>query len=124
VSLCTIMFTLNELFTSSIAATTTFLLRMTDIMGLGSHLLVVDSPGSYSEIKLGKEAKKKQYPMKWLLDHALLEVAAAAGQGGKKWEKVISDDSRWFRMSSQLKYPIELENMRYQIHHYRRLDSN
>jgi len=124
VSLCTIMFTLNELFTSSIATTTAFLLRMTEVMELGSQLLVVDSPGSYSEIKLGKEQKSKQYPMKWLLDHTLLEVAANAEQGGKKWEKVISDDSKWFRMSPQLKYPIELENMRYQIHLYRRLDSS
>ena len=117
-SLCTIMFTLNELFTSSIAKTTALLLKITATMGTGSYLLVVDSPGSYSKIKLGKEEKTKQYPMKWLMDHALLETA-----GEKKWEKLVSDDSRWFRLSAELKYPIELENMRYQIHLYRRLES-
>ena len=114
--LCTIMFTLNELFTSSISKTTAFLLRLTDAMELGSCLLVVDSPGSYSEVSMGKDGKSKQYPMKWLLDHALLQVA----QG--KWEKILEDDSRWFRVDAKLEYPIDLENMRYQIHLYKRLE--
>lgn len=122
VNLCTIMFTLNELFTTSIARTTAFLLALTDTMALGSWLLVVDSPGSYSEVTLGdgEDAKPKRYPMKWLLDHTLLEVA-----GGKnsKWTKHVSDDSRWFRLKPTLKYPIDLENMRYQIHLYQRIES-
>lgn len=122
VNLCTIMFTLNELFTTSIARATAFLLALTDTMALGSWFLVVDSPGSYSEVKLGNgdDAKSKRYPMKWLLDHTLLEVA-----GGKssKWRKHVSDDSRWFRLNPALKYPIDLENMRYQIHLYQRIES-
>lgn len=112
--LCTIMFTLNELFTSSISRTTAFLLALTDSMQSGSWLLVVDSPGSYSEVKLG-QGQTKKYPMKWLLDHTLQEVA----QG--KWKKHVSDDSRWFRLNPSLKYPLELENMRYQIHLYQRV---
>lgn len=123
VHLCTIMFTLNELFTSSIARTTAFLLALTDTLALGSWLLVVDSPGSYSEVTLGdgEAAKSKRYPMKWLLDHTLLEVV---GDGGKnsKWRKHVSDDSRWFRLSPSLRYPIDLENMRYQIHLYQRIE--
>ncbi|RMZ87370.1 hypothetical protein DV736_g5405, partial [Chaetothyriales sp. CBS 134916] len=111
--LCTIMFTLNELFASSVAKTTALLLKITQLMAEGSHLLIVDSPGSYSEVKLGQQGNAKQYPMKWLLDHALLQ-----GPGSEKWIKVISDDSRWFRLSSDLKYPLDLENMRYQIHLY------
>ncbi|KAK5053357.1 hypothetical protein LTR84_002331 [Exophiala bonariae] len=122
VGLCTIMFTLNELFTDSIARATAFLLALTDVMALGSWFLVVDSPGSYSEVKLGngEDAKSKRYPMKWLLDHTLLEVA-----GGKnsKWRKHVSDDSRWFRLNPALKYPMDLENMRYQIHLYQRIES-
>ncbi len=88
VHLCTIMFTLNELFTNSISRTTAFLLALTDTMQLGSWLLVVDSPGSYSEVKLGQgqDAKSKQYPMKWLLDHTLQQVAQS------KWKKHVSDD--------------------------------
>ncbi|KIX05442.1 uncharacterized protein Z518_06314 [Rhinocladiella mackenziei CBS 650.93] len=122
VDLCTIMFTLNELFTHSISRTTAFLLALTDTMQPDSWLLVVDSPGSYSEVKLGQgdEAKTKQYPMKWLLDHTLLEVA---GSENSKWKKHVSDDSRWFRLNASLKYPIGLENMRYQIHLYQRIGS-
>ncbi|KEF57481.1 uncharacterized protein A1O9_05398 [Exophiala aquamarina CBS 119918] len=123
VHLCTIMFTLNELFTSSIARTTAFLLALADTLALGSWLLVVDSPGSYSEVKLrdNDAAKPKRYPMKWLLDHTLLEIAGAGGKSSK-WRKHVSDDSRWFRLSPSLKYPMDLENMRYQIHLYQRIE--
>lgn len=126
VGLCTIMFTLNELFASSISRATAFLLALTDAMDPGSWLLVVDSPGSYSEVKMnqGDSSKTRQYPMKWLLEHALLEVAGKKGQSNdnnRKWKRHVSDDSRWFRLNPALKYPIELENMRYQIHLYQRV---
>jgi 25S rRNA (uracil2843-N3)-methyltransferase len=113
--LVTIMFTLNELFTTSIAKTTALLLKLTDAMDPSAWLLVVDSPGSYSEVKLGKSDETKKYPMKWLLDHTLLEVA-----GEDKWKKEVDEDSKWFRLDSRLKYAIELEDMRYQIHVYQR----
>lgn len=116
IDLCTIMFTLNELFGSSISKTTALLLGLADVMTVGTLLLVVDSPSSYSEVMVGKEEKTRQYPMRWLLDHALMDVA----QG--KWEKVMEDDSKWFRIDNHLRYPIDLENMRYQIHLYRRID--
>jgi 25S rRNA (uracil2843-N3)-methyltransferase len=114
VDLCTVMFTLNELFSTSISKTTSLLLRLGEMMKVGAQLLVVDSPGSYSEVKLGD--KTKQYPMRWLLDHTLMEVAKG------KWEKRLEDESRWFRIDGQLKYPMDLENMRYQIHLYRRTE--
>jgi len=83
-------------------------------------LLVVDSPGSYSETSIGKESKR--YPMQWLLNHTLLETSKErGGKGDVKWEKLVSDESRWFRLADDLKYPISLENMRYQVHLYRRL---
>ncbi|KAH0833503.1 hypothetical protein AYO21_05182 [Fonsecaea monophora] len=136
--LCTIMFTLNELFTASISRTTAFLLALTDIVSPGTWLLVVDSPGSYSEVTVGSgstaphgqredggdtNTKTRRYPMKWLLDHTLLDVAGKAAEGGSKWRKLVSDESRWFRLSQQqpLRYPVELENMRYQIHLYERI---
>lgn len=125
--LLTIMFTLNELFSASIARTTKMLLELTQRMRPDAYLLVVDSPGSYAEISLGKPeddgkgqeqsaaSSTKQYPMKWLMDHTLMEVAKT------KWEKVLEDDSRWFRVSQEVRYPIDLENMRYQMHLYKRL---
>ena len=121
VTLVTIMFTLNELFTSSISKTTALLLALTDAMQPGSWLLVVDSPGSYSEVTLGQGTKN--YPMHWLLDHALLKLAGNNDAGTSKWRKHLTDESRWFRINPKLKYPVELENMRYQIHLFEREDN-
>jgi len=133
-TLCTIMFTLNELFTTSLPKTTSFLLKLTDLMSRHSHLLVVDSPGSYSEIQLGssknpandvsvdtEKTTKKKYPMKWLLDHTLLSVAGTGEQA--KWMKVEGEDSVWYRIERrrELRYAVELESMRYQLHLYRRI---
>ncbi|RAK98581.1 25S rRNA (uracil2843-N3)-methyltransferase [Aspergillus ibericus CBS 121593] len=124
-ALVTLMFTLNELFSTSMAKATGFLLRLTDLLSSGTVLLVVDSPGSYSTLKLGKsaegEVRERQYPMKFLLDHTLLSVAEG------KWERVLSQDSRWWRRdAARLRYEVGegagLEDMRYQVHVYRRLE--
>lgn len=118
--LITIMFTLNELYTSSLPKTQAFLMKLTGYLQPGSLLLVVDSPGSYSTVTLN--GAEKQYPMHWLLDHTLLSVPkdAKSKDESPKWEKILTDESRWFRLPEGLKYPIDLENMRYQIHLYRR----
>ena len=93
---------------------------------------VVDGGGGMEKEK-EKQKEVKKYPMKWLLDHTLLEVASAAAgggvegtksaaEGGKRWEKIQSEDSRWCRLSEEeLRYPITLEDMRMQVHVYRRL---
>lgn len=136
--LISLMFTLNELFSSSISKTTQLLLRMTDLASPGTILMVVDSPGSYSTLSFAKsdssetqqqQQQQRQYPMKFLLDHTLLSVAEGS------WEKVVSQDSRWFRKDAnhKLHYNVELEggqgfirfeDMRFQIHVYRRLSSS
>ncbi|KAI9764954.1 MAG: hypothetical protein M1835_007478 [Candelina submexicana] len=128
----TLMFTLNELYATSMAKTTQLLLSLTAHMGQGTLLLVVDSPGSYSTVSLGTSSgvsafplETKKYPMQWLLDHTLLGTTAKSGDKGRQenpqWERLFKDESRWFRLPQGLKYPLELENMRYQIHMYRRL---
>lgn len=118
--LLTLLFTLNELYTTSIGKTTAFLLNLTTAAKPGTLLLVVDSPGSYSETTVGSEAKK--YPMKWLLDHTLLDTDKRRGEeSSANWQKVVSEDSQWFRLPEGLRYPIPLENMRYQVHLYRRV---
>ncbi|CAH0004965.1 unnamed protein product [Clonostachys byssicola] len=110
----TILFTLNELYTNGgLGKTTKFLGNLGQSLPNGSLLLVVDSPGSYSEATVGKE--KKRYPMQWLLDHTLLSNKV----NGIKWEKLESDESVWCRLSDELSYPMQLENMRYQVHLYR-----
>lgn len=108
----TLLFTLNELFTSAgIGKTTAFLLALGAHLAKDSLLLVVDSPGSYAEAQVG--GGEKRYPMRWLLEHALLTTAAGT------WERVESCDSVWFRIAESLRYPLALENMRYQLHLYR-----
>ncbi|KAK2033286.1 hypothetical protein LX32DRAFT_660656 [Colletotrichum zoysiae] len=117
--LVTLLCTLNELYTTAgIGKTTAFLLDLTATVPLGSLLLVVDSPGSYSEAAVGKESKK--YPMQWLMDHTLVTKPEKEGVvEGCRWEKLESHDSVWFRLADSLHYPIPLENMRYQMHLYR-----
>ncbi|KAH6630851.1 hypothetical protein B0J18DRAFT_408041 [Chaetomium sp. MPI-SDFR-AT-0129] len=125
--LITLLFTLNELFTAGgLAPTTRFLLALTDAAPVGSLLLVVDSPGSYSEVVIGdtqgKDGKKKrEYPMGWLLDRVLLDTEREGdGEDDKKrWVKVEEKESVWFRLGTGLEYPIGLEDMRYQMHLYR-----
>lgn len=154
--LITLMFTLNELFSSSIAKTTQFLLNLSDLCDPGMLLLVVDSPGSYSTLTLGRrgashsysslsmtdncdikdnletvaqkseqqqqqQQQQKTYPMKFLLDHILLSIAKG------KWRKIVSKDSIWFRRdAATLSYDVGegvgLEDMRFQIHLYRKLE--
>jgi 25S rRNA (uracil2843-N3)-methyltransferase len=114
VDLTTIMFTLNELYSTSVPKTQRFLKNLTTSMKVGSLLLVVDSPGSYSTVSINGAEKK--YPMQWLLDHTLL----GSDPEQALWEKVLTDESKWFRVPEGLQYPIELENMRYQIHLFKR----
>jgi 25S rRNA (uracil2843-N3)-methyltransferase len=121
----TLLFTLNELYTSSISKATAFLLNLTMATKPGTLLLVVDSPGSYSTTSVGTDAKK--YPMKFLLDHTLLDTQKAKAEGDDRrresppdWVKLVSEDAKWFRIPEALRYSIPLENMRYQIHLYRR----
>ncbi|KAI1380917.1 hypothetical protein F4677DRAFT_204642 [Hypoxylon crocopeplum] len=115
--LVTMFFTLNELYTSGgVGKTTAFLRSLSAGIPSGSLLLVVDSPGSYSEAAVGKEAKK--YPMQWLLDHTLLQPDKLPTEGCM-WEKLESRNSVWFRLVDGLRYPIELEDMRYQMYLYR-----
>lgn len=130
-TIVTLMFTLNELYSTSMSATTNLLLSMTSILKSGSLLLVVDSPGTYATVNIGVVSAKddsspqKKYPMQWLLDHTLLEAATTNSDQGKtqekQWEKLYENDSTWFRLPAELTYPIILEDMRYQIHLYRRL---
>ncbi|KAF2703539.1 hypothetical protein K504DRAFT_463593 [Pleomassaria siparia CBS 279.74] len=116
-NIVTMMFTLNELYTTSLSLTQKFLLQVTTCVKPGSLLLVGDSPGSYSTVSI--DGTEKKYPMQWLLDHTLLRLGTNGEES--KWEKVEEDESRWWRLREDLKYPIELENMRFQLHLYRRV---
>ena len=132
-ALITILFTLNELYAASLAQTTALLKHLGAVATPGTLLLVVDSPGSYSTIQMGgtvesqatKEgaAENRRYPMHWLLDRTLLgpigNVAEARNED-RVWDKILEDKARWFRRADVVAYPIELEDMRYQVHLFKR----
>ena len=119
----TLMFTLNELYTTSKLKTTNFLLRLGLLVKKDALFLVVDSPGSYSAVQLGPKEEDavppRSYPMRWLLDHTLISLARDE-HDQPRWTKVTTDESRWFRLPDHLQYPIDLENTRYQMHLFRR----
>jgi len=116
-SLITILFTTNELFTQSTSSATAFLSSLGGRVSSGALLMVVESAGSYSMVKVGG----KEYPMPWLLD--LILVGRQGGEDGNGvWEKIVSEDSNWYRLPKEgLRYPIELEDMRYLVRVYQRV---
>jgi 25S rRNA (uracil2843-N3)-methyltransferase len=117
--LVTILFTLNELYAVSVSKANAFLLRLREHIPSGGQLLVVDSAGSYSEVTLNSNTKK--YPMQWLLDYTVLENGKRESTPNSvEWTKIQGHEGVWFRLPEGLKYPLELENMRYQIHLYKR----
>jgi 25S rRNA (uracil2843-N3)-methyltransferase len=118
-NLVTIFFTLNELYTSSVSKTNALLLKIGNLMRIGGHLLVIDGAGSYATVTLN--GNEKQYPMQWLLDYTVLGNSnEKRGLNTPRWTKIQESGSEWFRLGDGLKYPIDLENMRYQIHLYRK----
>lgn len=116
-SLITLLFTTNELFTQSTSNATAFISSLGDRVSSGALLMVVESAGSYSMVKVGD----KEYPMPWLLDLILVGRQGDEDSNGV-WEKVVSEDSNWYRLpKGGLRYPIELENMRYLVRVYQRV---
>jgi 25S rRNA (uracil2843-N3)-methyltransferase len=108
--LVTFFFTLNELMHDR-ARAASFLLELSARAAVGSLLLIVDSPGSYAESAVGEA--ERTYPMLWLFERIV------SADRDWHWEKLVSEDSLWFRLPERLNYPIKLENMRYQMHLYR-----
>jgi 25S rRNA (uracil2843-N3)-methyltransferase len=128
-ALLTLMSTLNELYTISMPRTTAFLRRLKDAAPKGSLLLIVDSPGAYSEVAAAnaKEGdEKRKYPMDLLMDYALLpkkqnEDDSDEEQPERAWEKVINEPSMLYKLDDALSYPVSLENMRFQVHLFKRI---
>jgi len=117
--LISMLFTTNELYTQSRAATTKMLLGLAGLVDKGCLLIVLESAGSYSMVKVGE----KTFSMGMLLDHTLV---------GEEWEKIVEHEARWYRLpqaqtvngqmvGAGLRYPLGLENMRYFVRVFRRL---
>jgi 25S rRNA (uracil2843-N3)-methyltransferase len=128
-ALVTLMSTLNDLYTISMPRTTAFLRRLKDATPKGSLLLVVDSPGACLEVAAAnaKEGdEKREYPMNLLLDYALLpkeqkQDDSDEEQPERAWEKVVNEPSMVYKLDDALKFPVSLENMRFQVHLFKRI---
>jgi 25S rRNA (uracil2843-N3)-methyltransferase len=125
VALITLLFTLSDLHASSVAKSTAFLLKLTLAAPKNSLLLIVDSPESSSEAAIennDQSKEKKSYPMRYLLDLVLMEKRLPkAVDDNPAWEKLVEDQSRLFKLEEGLKYPIGLENIRFQFYLFRKL---
>lgn len=132
-ALLTLLSTLNDLYTTSMPRTTAFLKKLTAAAPQGSLLLVVDAPGAHTEVTASSaegEEEKRKYPMNLLLDFALVPKPSTKKVNRKdgedeearpKWEKVLEKSSLAYRLREGLRYPGSLENLRFQVHLFRRL---
>ncbi|KAG0280924.1 hypothetical protein BGZ95_007959 [Linnemannia exigua] len=102
--LITFMFVLNELFQDK-KRTMLLVAKIVAAMPSGAHMLVADSAGSFSNLKVGD----RTYMVYMLLDHL------------KSLEIVYQDDATWYRCPPSLTYPLKLENMRHFVRIYRKL---
>ncbi|KAG0079995.1 hypothetical protein BGZ93_002256 [Podila epicladia] len=102
--LITFMFVLNELFQDK-KRTMLLVAKIVAAMPAGAHMLVVDSAGSFSNLKVGE----RTYMVYMLLDHL------------KSLEIVYQDDATWYRCPPSATYPLKLENMRHFVRIYRKL---
>ena len=60
--------------------------------------------------------------MRYLLDLVLMEKhLRKAVDDNPAWEKLVEDQSKLFKVEEGLKYPICLENIRFQVHLFRKL---
>jgi 25S rRNA (uracil2843-N3)-methyltransferase len=131
-ALLTLMSTLNDLYTTSMPRTTAFLKKVTEAAPTGSLLLVVDTPGAHTEVTASNaegEEEKRKYPMNLLLDFALVpkQKKTTGRKDGDdeelrpKWEKLLEKTSMSYKLREGLRYPGSLENLRFQVHLFRRL---
>jgi 25S rRNA (uracil2843-N3)-methyltransferase len=92
----------------------------------------VDTPGAHTEITASSavgEEEKRKYPMNLLLDFALVPkqkktVGRKDGDDSESrpaWEKVLEKTSMSYKLREGLRYPGSLENLRFQVHLFRRL---
>jgi 25S rRNA (uracil2843-N3)-methyltransferase len=125
VTLITLLFTLNDLYTTSIRRATSFLRKLSAAVSKGCLLLVVDAHNASATADGIEDAQAEAYPMSWLLDKALLPNQVMVDDElvpKRDWEKMICDTNRLFKFPEKdLSYPAGLENLKIQVHLFRRV---
>ena len=64
--------------------------------------------------------------MNLLLDYALIPKEQNQDDGDEKhperaWEKVINEPNMVYKLDDALEFPVSLENMRFQVHLFKRM---
>jgi len=115
-SLITLIFTLNDLHSLSTAKSAAFLLKLTLATPQDSLLLVVDSAEPF-----GTGEKLRGYGMKKLLDFVLLGKRAPDDvDTNPAWKELVREESRLFKLHETLRFPVSLDNIRFQVHLFKR----
>ena len=118
---------MTELYSVSVSEATAYLLRLTTAAPRGSLLLVIDCPISASEVGVGPDQEgeeKRKYPIQWLMTHVLLSNpdSGIANEDNKgPWEKVSGNENISYRPGRSLRYPVALEDMKFEVLLFRRL---
>ncbi|RKP34489.1 hypothetical protein BJ085DRAFT_5638, partial [Dimargaris cristalligena] len=100
--LVTSLFLMNELFCQQSKAMR-LVTTLIKCLKPGKHFLLVDSAGSFSQIKIGNHT------------YMLYKVFDSLKQ---HFKPIISDNNQWYRYPSHLQYPLRLDNMQYYIRLY------
>jgi 25S rRNA (uracil2843-N3)-methyltransferase len=86
---------------------------------------VVDAHNASSTTDGIEDAQMESYPMSWLLDKALLPTQVVVEDElvpKRDWEKLMGDTNRLFKFPEKgLSYPAGLENLKMQVHLFRRV---
>lgn len=110
----TLLFTTNELFAANRKGSIQLLQSLNQHCRSGTLLLIAESAGSYSNIKIGT----KQFPIQFLIDMVLV---GKPGTDDGPWDLVEQSDSCWYRVEPrEVSYPLKLENMRFFYRLYRK----
>ncbi|KAK6216073.1 hypothetical protein LQW54_003848 [Pestalotiopsis sp. IQ-011] len=125
VTLVTLLFTLNDLYKTSIPRATSLLRNLSALAPRGCLLLAIDAHEATATAVGPRDGQEKAYPMSWLLDKALIPNQGPAGEASAPppvWEKLVDDTNRLCKFPEKgLNYPAGLENLKVQVHLFRRL---
>ncbi|GAB7342492.1 hypothetical protein MBLNU457_g0687t1 [Dothideomycetes sp. NU457] len=132
----TFFLTLNDLYTTSVPKTTALLRKLDIVASEGSVVVVIDSIDASSSPSMSNDQSTGSsndpppcYPMDWLLDRGLLGKAQRSSNDDgddeekqePRWEKTIGEKMMQHRLRDDLTYPGSLENLKFQLHVYRRV---
>jgi 25S rRNA (uracil2843-N3)-methyltransferase len=127
--LFTVCFLLGEMQRVSVPMAVKSLLSITEVAPKGSMLVVVDDVESDDAEETSNIGKK--YPLRFLLDLALLgkgvqsegeadDEEDEASRPPAPWERLVGDEERVFKIDPSLQYPLSLGKVRVQVHLFRR----